>query len=788
MRSGRARMLWGWLLGLLGMVSAVAAPMGTSEGREFWVCFQRNHEESGTDTLTLMLFLTSRWEASVRVHIRSLGFDTLVRLQPRQIVPLSLPARAELKAGGRPEFMAVHIRADTPIAVYGLNRRRQSTDTYMGLPVSVLGTEYRIMTYRRLSSSFLPQMAIIAVEDSTDVLIEPPGGDGMAPSLEPSRYEAFLTRPLRFMLHRGQVYQLFGPPAGEPSDLTGTRIRASRPVAVFSGHVCAYVPLTVPACNHLVEQLPPVHAWGRHYYVGKLRWRSRYVVRVLAHYPNTQLFLNDRPIRTLGAGEFWEQTLTEHVQITADKPILVAQFSEGYQNGDSIGDPMMLLLTPTQQFLSQYRLATPVQGMWRHFLNLVVPISTVSSLRFNGAPVRAAFERVGASQYAIASIEIPYGSHVLEAEQPFGVYAYGFGYGADSYDAYGNSVGQAFQDVEQQQDVLPPLADILQQPGSVWVSFRDDRPTDRGLQEVRILRSENLRGTVPLVTPGMLRLEAELSPLEVSRSGYAVLTATDAAGNRSVVTLCYAYDMREEYFTFVLCNGEQPDCLLGQRLWFIGAYSQLSNVQHKASVPRIGNLPTMYGVFRDATGWGGLGGIVVGGRLSPRWGILARFGLETYGGTLTALDTLLQRVRQPDGTIALFQEERRLQLRAPYATVGAGVAWYPLPRLVVTAELQAHLRLSRSIALQRSIVQPAGYVYSQTQTPVIDEVVDRLSALRLLYGSATLAVGTYYPVAPEWHLVAELFHTRGLTGLVGGGSWLVHQLGLRLGVLYRWWR
>lgn len=786
----RRGILRGWLLGLLGSVSVIATPVRTSEGTEFWVCFQRNHEESGADTLTLMLFLTSQWEATVRIQLRGLGLDTLVRLQPRQVLPFLVPSQAELKTGGKPEFLAIHIRADTPIAVYGLNRRRQSTDTYMGLPVPVLGTEYRIMTYRRLSSSFLPQVALIAVEDSTDVLIEPPGmsANDMAIPLEPVRYEAFLTRPLRLRLHRGQVYQLFGPPVGEPSDLTGTRIRASRPVAVFSGHVCAYIPLTVPACNHLVEQIPPVHAWGRHYYAGKFRWRSRYVVRVLAHYPNTQLFLNDRPIRKLEAGEFWEQTLTENVQITADKPILVAQFSEGYQNGDSIGDPMMLLLTPTQQFLSHYRLATPVQGMWRHFLNLVVPMSVVSSLRFNGAPVRAAFERVGSSQYAIATIEIPYGSHTLEADQPFGVYAYGFGYGADSYDAYGNPVGQAFHDVERQQDVLPPLADISQQLGTLRVFIRDDRPADRGLQEVRVLRSENLRGALPLVTPGMLRLEGEFAPIEANRSGYAVLAATDVAGNRSVVTLCYAYDMREERFTFVLCEGDQPNCAPVQRLWFIGAYAQLSNVQHRASVPRIGNLPTMYGVFRDATGWGGLGGIVGGGRLSPRWGVLARLGLETYGGTLSAPDTLLQRVRQPDGTVVPFQEEHRLQLRAPYAAIGVGIMWYPLARVYVTAELQGHLRLSRSITLQRSIVQPAGYVYSHTQTPVFEEAVDGFSALRLLFGSGAVSVGVHYPLLPEWHFVAELFHARGLTGLVKGGSWRIDQLGLRLGMLYRSWR
>lgn len=762
---------------------------GSSEGREFWLCFQRNHEESGNDTLTLMLFLTSRWEAAVRVSILGLGFDTLLRLPARTVVPLALPAAAELRGSGRVEMKAVHIQADTPIAVYGLNRRRLSTDTYMALPLAALGTEYRVVTYPRLSASFVPQVAIVGTADSTEVVLSPP--EPFARRAQEARIpqirEEFIN-PRRILLNRGEVYQLLGPPSGEPADLTGMSIRASRPVAVFSGHVCAYIPLSVPACNHLVEQLPPVQSWGRHYYVGKLRWRSRYVVRVVAHYPETQVFVNDRPVLRLTAGEFWEQTFTENVQITADKPILLAQFSEGFQNGDSIGDPMMLLLTPSQQFLSSYRFATPVRGEWRHFLNLVVPLSAVNSLRFDGAPVRATFEAVGKSSYAIAQIEIPYGSHVVEADEPFGLYAYGFGYGSDSYDAYGNPVGQAFREVEQQRDVVPPLAEISQRQDRVEVLIRDDRPLDRGLSEVRILRSENLQGTLPVVTPGMLRVEASFAPVNPRQPGYAVLALTDVAGNRAVVTLCYTYDLREERFLFVLCDGEHPECVPATRLWFAGGYAQLTNVQHRAAVPQTGNLPPMDGVFRDATGWGGIAGLLAGVRLAPAWGVAIRMSLEMYGGTLAAPDTILRRVRQPDGSTANFQEERLLTLRAPYFGVGIAGLWFAAGRLSLQGELAFHIRLGSSITLQRRILQPPGYVYSQTQTSEIEEPLENFSGLRPFYVSAALGAGIQYPLTSEWSLLAETFYRYGLTDLVSVGRWRLTQLGVRLGFLYRWWR
>jgi len=752
----------------------------TSEGTEFWVCFQRNHEEGGTDTLTLMLFLTSRWDATVRIQSDGVGIDTTLRLPARAIVPLQLPVRAEIRSPGSLGSMALHIRADTPIAVYGLNRRRQSTDTYMALPVSVLGTEYRVLTYRRLSSSFVPQVTVIATADSTEIELSP------AETWAGAAQRGGWTFPRRLWLNRGQVYHLFGPPSGEPSDLSGMVVRASRPVAVFAGHVCAYVPLTVPACNHLVEQLPPVNTWGRHYYVGKLRWRSRYVLRVLAHYPNTQLFINDRPVYTLGAGQIWEQVFTENVQLTADKPILVAQFSEGYQSGDSIGDPMMLLLTPTQQFLPHYRFATPVQGSWRHFVNLVVPLKAVSSVRFDGAPIRANFERVGNSQYAIASIEVPYGAHTIEASEPFGLYAYGFGYGPDSYDAYGNPVGQAFRDVEQQRDVMPPFAEITPREGTLEVLIRDDRPLDRGLQEVRVVQSQNLQGKLPAITPGMLRAEAQFLPVEPRRSGYAVLSLSDVAGNRATVTLCYTYDMREERYVFVLCDGEHPECLPPARVWFVGGFVQVANVQHSAAVPRTGNLPPMDGVFGNAAGWSGIGGIVAGVRFSPNFGAVARIGIESYGGTLTAPDTLLKRVRQADGTVANFQEERLLNLRAPYLGLGIGGRWYALGSVYLQAELAAYLRLGSAVTLQRRILQPAGYVYSQSQEPVLEEPLRNFSALRALYWGAVVTVGMHYALHADWRLAPELFYAYGLSDLVEGGRWRLRQLGIRCSVLYRW--
>jgi hypothetical protein len=135
-----------------------------------------------------------------------------------------------------------------------------------------------------------------------------------------------------------------------------------------------------------------------------------------------------------------------------------------------------------------------------------------------------------------------------------------------------------------------------------------------------------------------------------------------------------------------------------------------------------------------------------------------------------------------------FQEERLLTLKAPYLGVGISALWFGLGRLYLQGELVLHVRLGSAITLQRRILQPPGYVYSQTQTPEFEESVGTFSGLRAFYGSAALGAGLSYPLTTSWSFLVEAFYRLGLSDLVTVGRWRLNQLGMRLGVLYRWWR
>ncbi len=300
----------------------------TTEGREFWLVFQKNFRDfmvddktqaqRPADPLQLELFITSSATAHGYVEIRGLRFRKDFTVQAGKVINIPIDTAAQVRSSEKIEDLAVHIVADQPIAVYGLNRRFQTTDTYLAHPVNVLGQSYRAMGFRWLQNDLLSQMAVIATDDNTTVTITPTVKTAKG---RPAK------QPFEVILNRGDVYQVmprYDP--NTPSDLTGSLIEADKPVAVFSGHNCAYVPdPSVKACNLLVEQLPALRSWGRQFFVGTLAGRSSALLRVLADKDSTHVFENNRLVATLRAGEFYEnKSQTQHTMITSDQPVLVA--------------------------------------------------------------------------------------------------------------------------------------------------------------------------------------------------------------------------------------------------------------------------------------------------------------------------------------------------------------------------------------------------------------------------------------------------------------------------------
>ncbi len=753
----------------------------TTEGKEFYLCFQRNYKDSrqsrdSKNDLTLELFLTAGEDANAEITIEGLGYKRLVKVPGGTVVQVKIDPSAQVTGEEIIQKLAVHIVADVPISVYGLNHRFQTTDTYLGLPVSALGTEYRVMGYR-YSQGLMSQFAVIGTEDGTEVTI--------TPTTLTSKFHQPGT-PYKVRLNAGEVYQVAAHvDAPKLGDLTGTLIQSDKKVAVFSGHQCAYVPDMVIGCNFLVEQLPPISAWGKHYYVGLLQGRTRHTIRVLASEPKTKVFENSTLVAVLNAGEFYENSaVRQNIQVTADKPILVAQYSQGFGNGDSLGDPMMLLISPTQQFMNEYRFATPISGEWNHYINVVIPTKSISTLRLDGRRVDSAiFQTLGLSRYSIAQIQIKYGTHIIKAKDPFGLYSYGFGYKSQAYDAYGTMGGQTFFKIEDIPDTIAPSGDSRTMSDRISIVLRDDRTNDRGLKSVNIVYAQGLQAALPKLEEGVPQISFFAKPTQPNIAGRMVIQAVDVAGNTSLFTVCYTLDAQTERYGYSFADGESPLCL-DQSSWSAGAFVRYATNYHSASFSRTGGVQAK-GEFGVATEDGGYFGAVLTKRILGGLGISARLTLENCPGTLLAYDSVISNARDASGNLLQLQEGRTLRYTGLALGLSAAAEWYVDKNVYLLGGAEVIAPLTKSIEYKRTISSPGNFVYIKNEERNLIQSPSSLETINSVNFAVFGGLGFSYPINIKTSIFLETLYTRNLSSFISDGDWMIEKISFNAGARFR---
>ncbi len=764
----------------------------TTEGREFWVVFQKNfrdyvvNDQTGAlepaHKLNLELFITSSENTTGYIEIKGIGLHKDFRVPAGEVINIPIDTAAQLRSSETVEELGVHIVADQPIAVYGLNRRYQTTDTYLAYPVNVLGTTYRALGYHWLQDDLLSQVAVIATQNNTRVTI--------TPTVRTLKGRP-ANKPFEVTLQRGQAYQVI--PRYDPSnasDLTGTLIEADAPVAVFSGHNCAYVPdRETKACNLLVEQLPAVQSWGRQFFVGTLALRSSSVYRVLASEDGTQVFENNRLVATLDAGEYYENPdQKDHVMITSSHPVMVAQYSEGFDNGDNVGDPMMIVVAPTEQFLTAYRFATPVRGAWHHYINVIVPTESLATLQLDGNAVdRKQFTQLGLSRYSIAQIEVSYGTHVITNSEPFGLYSYGFGYNSktdnDAYDAYGNGGGQSMDVVVEHPDTIAPSFDakLTADGRGIDAVARDDRVDDEGMLGVVALDFENLSVDVPEFEPGAPQVPVTMRVRSDGENAFARFRLRDRAGHTVEYLVCARFNEATNRYELSVLDGSKSCDFSGEL--YIGGLLSYAVVNNHVSIDpneaEIGNPVRLDGNVGEP-----VYGIHAYGERYWTGGfhLTGRAGLTFFGGNAVGYWPDSSQVLASDGTVV--NEEFRLRRMSVQLTLAPGLQYYLMDRRIYGyGLLNLTIPIYTSETFTRTILSPANYVYDNGEGQVT--LYDGGGPGFSLGIIPEVGLGFATDLRLGWRVFGEIGAGYGLTSISGGRAWTVTYIGGRLGAKLR---
>ncbi len=435
-------------------LALASAPLVTQAndvlGKDFTIAFPTNYNGSGSPTL----YLSAYSDSLVTIRIPGLGLEETLNLVAGEVGSFELPQAVSRLGQAEVKDLGVFVESTEDISVFGMTLYQYTTDGFNALPTDVLGHEYYILSYYPLNKNnwkLDSEFVVVAAQDDTVVQIVP----SVSISAE---YPAGQVKQVT--LNKGQTIQL----SSYEEDVSGTFIRANKPIAVYGAHECADVPSRdsrIGWCDYLVESMIPTENWGFHYDLVPLATRlSGDIYRVIAAEDSSEIVINGQVVTTLNAGEIFEETINGPMSVSSAKPIFVAQYAMG-QGADGVNaDPFMMNIVPFQQFLKEYLFTTPADGFVKNFVNVVIERDT--TLMLDGSPLDTShFNEIPGSDYLGGQVSISVGQHQLIGNKPFGTYVYGF----NAYDSYGYPAGQAFGELRQRADKYAPNISALKHIG-----------------------------------------------------------------------------------------------------------------------------------------------------------------------------------------------------------------------------------------------------------------------------------------------------------------------------------
>ncbi len=276
-------------------------------------------------------------------------------------VPAAVPVGAQIHGTGLGQ--AFHITTNTPVVAYQMlpygGGNAAVTGATLLIPRTAWDTEYVAADAygSELPTEFGvgPSMNIVAAEDDTHVSIVPNVLIGPGPGVD----AANAGEKTDYTLAAGQVLQIT-----QAKELTGSPIRADKPIGLFAGHQCANTPGNASYCDHAEQQIPAVRAFGHEHVFAGPRDRSSIHetphIRIIGAVSGTTLSYEPAISgpSSIDAGQV--------VEIEAPHPFVVKSQDEAhpflvlsYMTGattvvDGYGDPDFVRVVPPEQYLDHY--------------------------------------------------------------------------------------------------------------------------------------------------------------------------------------------------------------------------------------------------------------------------------------------------------------------------------------------------------------------------------------------------------------------------------------------------
>ncbi|WP_317233058.1 MULTISPECIES: PKD domain-containing protein [Pontibacter] len=420
---------------------SVSAQNTSNKGKDFWLGFMghiNGIRGNGSVLPQMSVYITSTVATTGMVEIPGLGFSTPYTVAPNKVTVVNIPYSAFIRSSEITEAKGIHVTAVEPVVVYAHIYSLNISGATLVLPTGTLGREYYAISYEQNPTSDFSEFMVVGVENNTTIEITP-----TANTLNGKLAGETFT----VTLNKGDIYQV-----QSRQDLTGTKIlsvgsngASCKKIAVFSGS--SYTRLGCPEAvavnppasgDNLFQQLYPISAWGQNYVTAPMMTRiGGDMFRVLASQDGTIVQVDGGAPVTINKGQFYDFQSEKASHITADKPILLAQYPRTQVCDGIVGDPEMIILNPVEQTLKDITLySSPFYQITGHYINVLMRTADTGSFRLDGNAVT--FTPVPANpEYSYSQNVVTPGNHTLKADEGFNAIAYGFGH----VESYGYSAG-----------------------------------------------------------------------------------------------------------------------------------------------------------------------------------------------------------------------------------------------------------------------------------------------------------------------------------------------------------
>lgn len=473
-----------------------------AEGTNFWFGIPDVHiglkegPRGSSSGASEELFITSKMNTNVRIYNATGGLIKSVAVTANELKIVGLPSGYQHRISEEiTNDKAFRVESDEPISLIVYVAWYKTGEAFRIIPVDWLGTEYYTLNLyldkcKMIDNGTIEggsstgrdnvihpaQILIVATEDNTEVQYWPTANTVKVKAGKEGKVK----------LNKGQTFLIQGDTSNplmvqyEETDISGTRIRATKNIAVYSGHTKSAFPKFAPRYfgsysadflrNMLFDSMWPVSMLGKEYVTAPIKWFGRTyqhliaddegdLLRFIATADNTTLYEMKADgsgwqilIKGMKSGQYFDiLSRTTPGYFKSNNKILVGQYGKGWfkwsggivpkaedetskedelQNPPYSGEGMLYAVTPNEHWSNFAGYASvPTQT---NFFTMIFKTGDEVYINIDGANIKTTYggkiKKILGTPYSFLSEQSNVGGHFAETTNKsalFALYAYG---------------------------------------------------------------------------------------------------------------------------------------------------------------------------------------------------------------------------------------------------------------------------------------------------------------------------------------------------------------------------